>query len=67
MGHLNEKRIALASVLAEIASYPHAVLGKTRPLHPAEIRRYAPPHLLEREALARAELAAALQRGPLAR
>lgn len=62
MSHLDEKRRALAAVLDEIAAYPVAVLGKTRPLHLAEVRRYAPPHLLEREQLARIELAAAALR-----
>jgi hypothetical protein len=62
MDHLvNEKRAALAAVIGEIDAYPRDVLGRTRELHPAEVRRYTPPHLLESEQLARIELAAALQ------
>ena len=52
-------RAHLDAVLVEQLTYARDVLGKTRRLHPNEMRRYIPECLRERERDARAFLFAA--------
>lgn len=52
-------RAQLDEVLVEQRAFVRDVLGKTRRLHPNEMRRYIPEYLREREQDARAFLFAA--------